>query len=309
VSTPARGPLWAITAFFNPAGSPRRLANYRLFRSALRVPLVAVELAYGPDFELTTGDADVLVQRRGRDVLWQKERLLNLALAVLPPSCAAVAWLDADVVFAEADWAAATLAALDRFALLQPFSVVHDAEGPVAPGDGWGPPTRRSLGRVLVDGAIEPTQVATARLAGEFRCTAGLAWAARRETLDRHGLYDAAIVGGGDRAIVCAALGEWAGLREQHALGPRQWAHYLAWAGPFHAAIRGQVGCVAGALLNLHHGARSARNYAGRHAGLARFGLDPAVDLARDEGGCWRWNTDRPDLHGYVREYLQGRGD
>lgn len=309
MSTQGHGPLWAITAFFNPAGSTRRLGNFRHFRRALRVPLVAVELAYGPDFELTPGDADVLVQRRGRDVLWQKERLLNLALEALPRSCEAVAWLDADVVFAEADWARATLAALDRVALLQPFSVVHDAQGVLAAGDGLGPPTRRSLGSVLVDGAIDPAQVATARLAGEFRCTAGLAWAARRELLDRHGLYDAAIVGGGDRAIVCAALGEWAGLREQHALGPRQWEHYLGWAGPFHAATRGQVGCVPGALLNLHHGPRTARNYAGRHTGLARFGLDPAVDLARDEGGCWRWNTDRPDLHGYVRDYLYSRGD
>jgi hypothetical protein len=309
VSTAARGPLWAITAFFNPAGSPRRLANYRHFRSALRVPLVAVELAYGPEFELAPADADILVQRRGRDVLWQNERLLNLALAALPPSCAAVAWLDADVVFAEGDWAAATLAALEWFALLQPFSVVHDAEGPVAPGDDWGSPTRRSLGSILVDGGIRPAQVATARFASDFHCTGGLAWAARRELLDRHGLYDAAIVGGGDRAIVCAALGEWDGLREQHALGARQWDHYLAWARPFHAATRGPVGCVPGALLNLHHGPRTARNYAGRHAGLARFGLDPAVDLARDDGGCWRWNTDRPDLHRYVREYLQSRGD
>jgi hypothetical protein len=309
VSNPGRGPLWAITAFFNPAGSARRLANYRLFRSALRVPLVAVELAYGPGFELGPGDADILVQRRGRDVLWQKERLLNLALEALPPSCAAVAWLDADVVFAQANWDRATLIALDRFALLQPFSVVHDAEGAFAAGDGWGPPTRRSLGSVLVDGAIRPAQVATARLAGEYRCTAGLAWAARRELLDAHGLYDAAIVGGGDRAIACAALGEWAGLSGQHALGPRQWAHYLAWARPFHDATRGRVGCVPGGLLNLHHGPRTARNYAGRHAGLARFGLDPAVDLARDEGGCWRWNTDRPDLHEYVRDYLYSRGD
>jgi hypothetical protein len=309
VSSAGRGPLWAITAFFNPAGSARRRANFRLFRSALRVPLVAVELAYGPGFELTTGDADILVQRRGRDVLWQKERLLNLALQALPPSCEAVAWLDADIVFGDAGWAPAVLAALDRFALLQPFTVVHDAEGPHAPGDGWGPATRRSLGSLLVDGEIEPARVATARLAGDFHCTAGLAWAARRELLDRHGLYDAAIVGGGDRAIVCAALGEWAGLREQHALGLRQWEHYLAWAGPFHAATGGQLGCVPGALLNLHHGPRTARNYVGRHAGLARFALDPTRDLAHDDGGCWRWNTHRPDLHAYVREYLHSRGD
>jgi hypothetical protein len=37
--------LWAIAAYFNPARYARRLANYRVFREHLAVPLVAVELA------------------------------------------------------------------------------------------------------------------------------------------------------------------------------------------------------------------------------------------------------------------------
>jgi hypothetical protein len=244
-------------------------------------------------------------------VLWQKERLLNLALDALPPACEAVAWLDADIVFARADWARAAVAALDDVALLQPFSRVHDAGGPTVggPAADWGEPTRRSLASLLADGGIGPAQVATARLAGEFSCTAGLAWAARRELLARHGLYDAGIVGGGDRAIACAALGAWSGLQQQHSLGPAQWAHYLAWARPFHADAAGRIGCLPGAVLNLPHGARAARNYRGRHAGLGRLAFDPARDITRDAGGCWRWNTDRPELHAYVRDYLCNRGD
>ena len=71
-SGPDAGGLWAITSYFNPIGYRRRPANYRLFRERLNVPLVTVELAYGPDFELTQSDADILVQLRGEDVLWQK---------------------------------------------------------------------------------------------------------------------------------------------------------------------------------------------------------------------------------------------
>ena len=44
--------LWAITSFFNPAGYKSRLTNYRLFRSRLDVPLVAVELSFTGEFEL-----------------------------------------------------------------------------------------------------------------------------------------------------------------------------------------------------------------------------------------------------------------
>jgi hypothetical protein len=44
--------LWGITCYFNPIGYQRRLQNYHLFRQHLTIPLVAVELAYGDDFDL-----------------------------------------------------------------------------------------------------------------------------------------------------------------------------------------------------------------------------------------------------------------
>ena len=102
-SAPA-GDLWAITSYFNPLSYRRRRDNYRIFRDRLGVPLLTVELAYGPQFELGESDADILIQRRGGDVLWQKERLLNIALDALPGSCTKVAWIDCDVVFGEQDW-------------------------------------------------------------------------------------------------------------------------------------------------------------------------------------------------------------
>ena len=66
--------------FFNPVRYQRRLANYKVFRQRLDVPLIAIELAYGPNFELQQHDAEILLQIRGDAVLWQKEKLLNLAL-------------------------------------------------------------------------------------------------------------------------------------------------------------------------------------------------------------------------------------
>ena len=86
--------FWAITSYFNPMRSMRRLQNFRIFRNRLTVPLVAVELSYGADFELQEPDADILIQLRGGALLWQKDRLLNLALEALPDDCRKVAWLD-----------------------------------------------------------------------------------------------------------------------------------------------------------------------------------------------------------------------
>ena len=103
----------------------RRLSNFEIFRERLNVPLVAVELAYDFDFQLQDQDAEILIQLRGGAVLWQKERLLNLALQALPRQCRKIAWLDCDVIFGAADWAGLVSELLDRFALAQIFKRVH----------------------------------------------------------------------------------------------------------------------------------------------------------------------------------------
>lgn len=304
------GRLWGLTAYFNPTGSVRRRENYYTFRRNLGVPLVAVELGYGPEFELGQDAADIVIRLRGRDVLWQKERLLNLALRALPADCHAVAWLDADIVFDRPDWPELTLQGLLRYPLVQPFRDVFDPGGaPSGIARPQAPASRHSLAYRVAAGALAPELIATAKLATEWRCAAGLAWAARREILDRHGIYDAAIIGGGDRAIACAAYGAWQGLEKLHCMNDRQLNHYLGWAQPFFATVRGRVGYVEGGISPLGHGSFSARRYGGRHAGLAPFDFDPFVDIAVDEQGCWRWNSDRPALHDYVRTYFERRED
>ena len=93
--------VWAITCYFNPVGYRSRLANYRVFRRHLSVPLVTVELAYDAEFHLDRDDAEIMIQVRGGDVLWQKERLLNIALAALPRACRTVAGSTATCVPAQ----------------------------------------------------------------------------------------------------------------------------------------------------------------------------------------------------------------
>ena len=295
-----------MAAFFNPTGSTRRLANYRAFRRQLQVPLVTVELAYGPEFELGTDEADTMLRLRGRAVLWQKERLLNLALQALPAECDSVAWLDADIVFERPDWPELALAALEHSTLIQPFRDVRDQPGENADG---ATTSRQSLAFRVSEGALAPTAIPTARLANAWRCAAGLAWVARREVLDLHGLYDAGIVGGGDRAIACAAYGAWQGLPRAHRMSRAHAAHYVRWAESFAASVGGRVGFTEGCVSTLAHGTFAGRSYAQRHAGLEPLAFDPAVDVAIDDQGCWRWNSDRPALHDYVRGYFDRRGE
>ncbi|WP_129677916.1 hypothetical protein [Candidatus Chloroploca sp. Khr17] len=107
--------LWCVTAYFNPAHYRTRPANYARFAAPLRaagIPLLTVECAFGDDpFELPPGPDVIQVQ--ARDVLWQKERLINLGVSHLPPQAQKVAWLDGDILFTNPDWAVETAALLD----------------------------------------------------------------------------------------------------------------------------------------------------------------------------------------------------
>jgi hypothetical protein len=101
--------LAAVTCHFNPCHYRSRLRNYWSFRRAFAysdVPLLTVELAFGEEpFELPAA-RDVL-HVRGGDVLWQKERLLQIgAERLVDQGCEGIALLDADIVFETDDWAA-----------------------------------------------------------------------------------------------------------------------------------------------------------------------------------------------------------
>ena len=192
--------LWAITAYFNPAGYRSRRANFRRFRAHLRVPLVAVEAAGDGRFDLQSDDADIVVRLPCRHVLWQKERLLNVALQAVPASCRSIAWLDCDVVFA-GDWVRAALEALERHVLVQPFRQLIDLRSGAdldGPHEGFAPP-RPSFGHLWDSGAApaELFRASGGSVTGGY--TLGHAWAARRELLEQHGFYDAFVLGSGNK--------------------------------------------------------------------------------------------------------------
>lgn len=306
-----RSEVWAVTSYFNPMGWQRRRVCYGVFRERLNVPLVAVELAYGTDFELDAGDAEILVRLRGRDVLVQKERLLNLALRALPAHCRKVVWVDCDIVFEAADWAEHVTGLLDRFTLVQPFSRAHYLPRDCAPGKLLAPAllTQASVVSVIAGGV--PACVPFDQPIGPARGTnnKGLVWAARRAFLEEHGFYDACIVGNGDRAMAGAYFGCFDEVARSMRMNDRQKQHYLTWAKRVFERIRAEVGFVDDDIFHLWHGDMAARRWGERHAGLAPFRFDPFEDIAVAENGCWRWNSSKAEMHAYVREYFASRNE
>ncbi len=60
-----------------------------------------------------------------QDWIWQKERLLNILLDRLPKRITKVAWLDADLLFLNSDWARLASESLETWAAIQLFDYVR----------------------------------------------------------------------------------------------------------------------------------------------------------------------------------------
>ena len=311
------GEIWGVAACFGPVGTSTFLHNLARFSENVRAQglrLLVVELAADrAPFHIGNHIADLVVRLRASDLMWQKERLINLGVASLPKQCDKVVWLDTDILFENADWVAETADNLEHVPVLQPFESVYwlprGETSPVAQ-----PPTGMGDGCIMAGMAYAMTGVPDRRraLADFFvHGHTGFAWAARRSLLVHHGLYDRHILGGGDVSIAHSVFGDrdyWRGRNFfcRNMTKPEQVA-VAAWGAAFHADVGEEVSFVPGRLLHLWHGALAQRRYVSRGQILKEHQFDPAIDVAIDGSGCLRWNSNKPGLHAAVRAYFASR--
>jgi hypothetical protein len=339
-SAAASSAVCGVVALFNPAGYLSRPANFAAFRERSRrqgLWLLAVELALDEAaFVLERGrDCDMLVRMRGsaRHVLWQKERLLQVGLELLPARCEHVVWPDGEVLFAEEDWVVRTSASLAAAPVAQPFSYALRLPRGVAWMSPGSAPVSRDRGEGRRTAGVAASALAMARR-GRPAAVAlqdpvlqgytGFAWAARRELLREVGFYDAAVFGGGDTLMAHAWWGHFAhGPSEARppwyyparfgtAASPAA-EHFRAWAVRAFAAVQGSVGAAPGTLLHLWHGDKAKRRYRERFAPLIERDFDPDRHLRLDalsgelhnasgtfalrELLLWAWAVDASEPH------------
>jgi len=297
--------LYAITSYYNPLGYRTRYENFHIFRNHLEVqgiPLIVVELATKDgSFQLPNAD----IQVRSQSLLWQKERLLNLAIDIVPADADAIAWLDCDIIFLNQDWAKDTLSALEDFSLVQPFEAIvrlpkidfstlaiNSNEARRSPGLANGV---NHQGFRYTDGNIQII----------FGDT-GFGWAMRADELRAMKLYDRCILGGGDLAIAHAALSIAHKFRFNYGLTHEQCLDYLYWYQTASRVIRKRITHVAGDALHLWHGELANRNYLDRQQILVRHNFNPATDLVLNDYGAWELAGFR-DLEREIEEYFLNR--
>lgn len=308
--------FWGVTTYFNPAGYANKLSNLRSCTRAARrqgLRLLIVELAFGnAPHVIADRTADRVIRLRTRTVLWHKERLLNIGVKHLPEDCQHVAWIDADILFTNEDWVETTRYLLSLYPVVQPYdtaiwlSADQHADGatpiPVPPEGN----RRAHSAAFAVRNASDGIRI----IARPHEAAPGLAWAARREILLSHGLYDRLIVVGGDFIATSAMYGTGSGAAAcslRPLISPKLYTHLSAWSQAFHQSVNGHVGCTPGAVLHLWHGQLRDRRYLERYSILKDSNFDPEADIRTEEDECWSWATEKQSLHHDVEAYFRDR--
>ncbi|MBN3879904.1 hypothetical protein [Nostoc sp. JL23] len=280
------------------------MTNFRERIEASRLKLIIVECAFNEqEFTLNNSSKDtIIIKVKATDVMWQKERLLNIALSQLPTACKKVAWIDCDLLFNNSEWAVEASKLLDIFPVIQLFEIgirlPKDQEIYRGEGEIW-----QSFASIYQD---KPNHIYKGYINHGH---SGFAWAARKDLLLKHKLYDAAIVGGGDEYMVHAMCGAWYSICVARNLGKSKYHfnYFINWAENFYKDVSGQVGCVSGSVFHLWHGDSKDRQHLERNIQLHISNFDPKNDISIDENGCWKWNSEKTYMHQWIKEYFLQR--
>jgi len=297
--------FWAITSYYNPFRGNLRLSNYHNFRRNLTVPLITVEWSPEGKFDLKGNDADILIQISGGDILWQKERLLNIALSHLPLSCKYTAWLDCDILFDDRDWHITAEKYLENVDVIQLFEKViylknYDADllsihiARQLPSDY----SVFSGVHAFFNGSLLYDMV--------FKSNPGLAFAARTEWLKNIGFYDAAIVGGGDTFLLFSILNKPEGILSW-SYSEEQKNHFKKWFDKIES--QPLLSYLPLTIYHMFHGDSKYRKYSDRHMILTESNFDPAKHIKLSDDNVWMWTKEGARIQSNVYKYMQSRLD
>ena len=298
--------LWSITSYFNPCRYKTKRENFDAFMEDMErvgANLLVVELAFA-DEEFELPESKNVLRLRGSGVMWQKERLLNIAAATLPDSCRKIAWLDCDLLFENPDWPRLTSEALDEYFVVQPFSTAVRLPRDSRVADGRGE-YYESYAQIFTE---NPRVARTTDFV--FHGHTGFAWAARRELFETIGLYDVCLTGSGDHLMAHGFAG---GLMHTPCLkrvigGQRHYSqHFIDWAVKARDLVQGKIGVVPGNLLHLWHGDLVDRRYGEMNQQFKEFDFDPDKHLRHDENGLWEWNDAPAELRQWASDFFSIR--
>jgi hypothetical protein len=261
-----------------------------------------VECAYGErPFDLDGIEGMTHIGVRAQTMVWNKECLLNLG-AQRATDARYLAFLDADIRFRRADWAAETVQALQLYDVVQPWSDCYD----LGPNDEH-LHVHRSFCRLWIDD--RPIVQGPNAVGGYEFGHPGYAWAFTRQALDQvGGLIDIAALGAADHHMALALIGKVhdsipGNMTASYRKPLEQWQRHAM------QHIVSNISYVPGTIEHRWHGAKAKRKYVDRWSILSRNGFAPDTDLKRNSWGVIELAGNKPRLRKEIDGYFRARDE
>lgn len=279
--------LRCITCYFNINNSIKVKENFIEFRKKFNAPLSVVELAF--DDQPFWIDDSIKIRGNKSNLMWQKERLINIGIESLPSKVDKVAWIDSDIIFEDLNWFKKTENALDNVPVAQLFSSVYEenASGdPVNNGTGYAYQKKQQY-------FDNPKY--------------GLAWAANRSVIP-NGINDFSIVGLSDIYQVLEWSGEWDSYyyrlmtnKHRKELFEKGFSNFIL--------VKDEIGFIPGRIKHLPHGSLKNRNYTNNQTILQTYDFSIEEDIHLDENNLWQWKSNKIELQSSVANIFYTRGE
>jgi len=295
--------LAVVACHFNPQQYKRPAVSLHRFIDNMekcRAELWMAELAFDNDPFVLEESYQCLQLRgtRAKNLLWQKEKILNTLIRRIPLD-RAIAWLDADVLFENLNWVEEARQKLGSCRVLQLFrhATMLDSMGTAVSDKSY----IKSIGACFEEGYSKFNDLGYSH--------PGFAWAGRRDWIDRHGLCDLHVLGGGDVAMLRA----FTGIRNYHEkeLTYKWTKSQNTWSVKAHRDIQNSFGAISGTLYHQYHGTEENRQYTSRWNWLQQYEFDPCVDVVENVTGLWQWSektlATKPELVRVVSDYFRLR--
>lgn len=288
--------LAVITTFFNPMNYVNLRYNYLEFSKRIKekADLFPIELSYTDEFFI---EDENVIQLKGSDknILWQKERLLNIALKNIPEKYTNIAWIDCDVIFENEYWVDEVNEKLKDYKVLQLFEKVKRLNE-----NGFIQRTNKSIVFMVKDIGYLPFNNANFKGDG----LPGFAWAIRREVIENIKFLDTMIVGGADSAMFFSFVGKIK-IKVHENMNKELYDCFLEWHHDSFNEVKNSVNNISGDIIHLYHGKFLNRNYNKRYEFL-KNNFDPKIDLTNDENGLWKTSDKLKDQ---FKKYFKNRDE
>jgi hypothetical protein len=234
----------------------------------------SAELAFTGQ-EWPSASAFIQLRAGEKQMLWQRERLLNLIVERLPSSYDRIAVIDPTILLLNGSALRRAEALLETESLVGLCRDIHsvDERGTIVA-------TRRED----VHGVRKRDELVCDQPGAAF--TGG--WIARREVFP---LYDRCVYGLGQ----ALSLSAWRGTNpSSFILSPDEQAYYGVWANQAFSRVRGRVTSVEGACIDFRSSAGGDALWGRRRNESPKLEFDPSAHIGIDEHGLLAWQEITP---------------